>query len=61
MSLEVHFTGNKDNPIFIEDVYGNTVLIHKFDLGDDDDWEEFIGKLNAMRESYLFREAKKNA
>ena len=60
MSLEVHFTGNEKNPIFIEDVYGNTVLIHKFDLGDDDDWEEFIGKLNAMRESYLFREAKKN-
>jgi hypothetical protein len=59
MSLEVHFTSNKDNPIFVEDVYGNTILIHKFILEDDDDWKEFIGKLDAIRQSYLFREAQK--
>jgi hypothetical protein len=59
MSLEVHFTGNENNPIFIEDVYGNTILIHKFVLENDNDWKEFIGELNVLRQIHLSKEAQK--
>jgi hypothetical protein len=50
--MNVRYTNDKNYPIEISDTY-STVAIHKFDLMDDDSWNEFINQLNFFRDHYM--------
>lgn len=50
--MEVRYTNNKNYPIEISNTRSK-VAIHKFDLMDDDSWDEFIDQLNFFRERYI--------
>ena len=50
--MNVRYTNDKNYPIEISDTY-STVAIHKFDLMDDDSWNEFIDQLNFFRDHYM--------
>ena len=51
--MTVRFSEDKTYPIIIEDSWGGVANIHHFTLEDDDDWNEFIDRLNGLREVYL--------
>ena len=60
--MKVRYTNNKNYPIEISNTRSK-VAIHKFDLMDDDSWDEFIDQLNFFRERYIIktlREGKKD-
>ena len=50
--MKVRYTSNKNYPIEISNTR-STIVIHKFDLMDDDSWDEFIDQLNFFRECYI--------
>ena len=50
--MNVRYTNDKNYPIEISDTY-STVAIYKFDLMDDDSWNEFIDQLNFFRDHYM--------
>lgn len=50
--MKVRYTNNKNYPIEISNTRSK-VAIHKFDLMDDDSWDEFIDQLNFFRERYI--------
>ena len=50
--MEVRYTNNKNYPIEISNTHSK-VAIHRFDLMDDDSWDEFIDQLNFFRERYI--------
>ncbi len=51
--MTVRLSDDKTYPIIIEDSRDGVVNIHRFTLEDDDDWNEFIDRLNGLREVYL--------
>lgn len=51
--MTVRLSDDKTYPIIIEDSRDGVVNIHHFALEDDDDWNEFIDRLNGLREVYL--------
>ena len=50
--MEVRYTNDKNYPMEISNTY-STVAIHRFNLMDDDSWNEFIDQLNFFREHYI--------
>lgn len=44
---------DKMYPIKIEDSWGGVANIHLWTIEDNEDWENFIAKLNKTREKYL--------
>lgn len=50
--MDVRYTDNKNYPIAISNTH-SVVAIHKFDLMDDDSWNEFIDQLNFFRDRYI--------
>lgn len=50
--MKVKFSNDKSYPIEIDNTY-ETFHIHRFDLEDDESWEDFINQLNQYREGYL--------
>ena len=50
--MQVRYTDNKEYPMEISNTYSK-VAIHKFDLMDDDSWNDFIDQLNFFRERYI--------
>ena len=50
--MQVRYTDNKEYPMAISNAH-STIAIHRFDLMDDDSWNEFIDQLNFFRECYI--------
>ena len=60
--MKVRYINHPNYPIEIVSSM-HKVKIHKFDLQDDDSWNEFIDQLNFFREQYIngsFEQLKKN-
>ena len=50
--MEVRYTNNKEYPMAISNTH-STIAIHRFDLMDDDTWDDFIDQLNFFRDRYI--------